>query len=110
MSKFDSGRDEVLYALASANWGEESGNVEAPTGWFASVSISSDDVNGLDDVALEALQLVSTLSVAPEDLVGHFFIRENDQGFVWIHKFDSEAELSSTFQAYEKDYANWDSQ
>lgn len=104
MSKFDSARDEVLYALTTNGWGVDGGDVEAPSNWFASVSISADDVTNLDSVDQE---LVEALDVDPETLVGYFFVQETDQGFVYVTKFETPEELDTLYKAKSADYSDW---
>ncbi|AEQ21007.1 conserved hypothetical protein [Rhodococcus phage E3] len=104
MSKFDSARDEVLHALTTNGWGVDGGDVEAPSNWFASVTISEDDVANLDSVDRE---LVESLDVDPQTLVGYFFVQETDQGFVYVQKFETPEELSTLYQAKSADYLDW---
>ena len=99
--------EAVLQAMVTGGWANESdGNVEAPTGHFARVSNSAAElaevVAAFDDV-ITAYGMDDT-----SELVGHFLITEDSQGFVFITAYDNPIALTRDFQALQDAYALWD--
>lgn len=95
MSKFNSPLDEHAY-LASFDTGYDSGDVSAPTGWFARVDLNLPD----DDTAL-AVQTYGSPFV---------IVREDEQGFVSVIGFPSELERDRAFDRLELAYSLWDAE
>lgn len=110
MSKFDSVRDEILYLMTLELWANESdGNVEAITGWFARVSNSLEDIVSLVDAfGTEAFALDPNFDFS--ELVGHFLIQENSQGFVYVTQYATEAELVTAYRDLETLFSQWDTE
>lgn len=102
--------EAVLQAMITGGWANESdGDVEAPTGHFARVSNSEAEVYG------EPGSIVSTFSdviamygmTDTNELIGHFLVVEDSQGFVTVHAFDDPIALTRLFQQMQDDFAEW---
>ena len=46
----------------------------------------------------------------PEKLIGNFLLKENDQGFVDVTTYASEAELVADYNTLEEYYSLWDAE
>lgn len=112
-TKYDSARDEVIALLADELEGfgrrdDTSGEVEAPTGWFALVTIPDDVDLTADYLGGDYLEeLTNTYGVRPADVAGVHIVTENSQGFVDVTSFDSEAEAREVFDALCAEYSEW---
>jgi hypothetical protein len=116
LGKFSSARDSILEYLCNNGWANESfGDVEAPTGYVYRIS------NTLEEVHIPNTEVTSLLgdwfeenpevTDSPElraELVGHFLVTENSQGFVNVTAFETEKDLLSVFQSLEDEYNEWD--
>lgn len=103
MSKFDSARDELLYAMTLDGWANESsGNVECPTGYFARISNDPQDVPSIRDAFPN-----ETKGMSNAVMVGHYLLRENDQGFVYVSEFSNSVELIRAYRVLESEYSEW---
>lgn len=106
MTKFNSARDELLYAMTLDGWANESdGNVEAPTGFFARISNDPQDVPSIRDAFPN-----ETKGMANSTMVGHFLMKENSQGFVYVTTYPDSVSLIRDFRALEAEFSEWDSQ
>lgn len=103
--------EAVLQAMVTGGWANESdGDVESPQGAFARVSNSEAEVYG------EPGSIVSTFSdviamygmTDTNELIGHFLVREDSQGFVYITSYDNPIALTRDFQQLQDDYALWE--
>lgn len=101
---------EALFdAMVNDGWANESsGNIEAPTGHFARISNSD---NELAEV-LQAFEDVTDDYGMParEDIVGHFLVITDSLGFIHISRYGSEAALIADYRALEAEYNNWESE
>lgn len=107
MPMHDSPRDQVLHAMAQQGWANESdGNVEAPTGWFCRISNALDDVVSIIDAfGLEALEIDPNFDFS--EVIGHFLLVEDDQGFISVFEFESEWHAANAFIAQQRAYLEW---
>jgi hypothetical protein len=96
--KFDSDDHEYLYRCTLDGVCESSGESEAPTGWFAAVSIPPGEA--LDKEHSSDLDLT-------EPPVGHFLLIEDSQGFVYVEKYDTDAALGEAFARRDAEYSRW---
>lgn len=117
LGKYSTARDSILHYLVTNEWGDASdGDVEAPTGWFARIS------NAPAEVHIPNLEITSVLSdwfdANPEvtdseelrtELVGHFLVVENSQGFVSVEEFPTLEALESSYRERELAFYVWDS-
>jgi hypothetical protein len=118
-TKYDSARDEVIALLADELEGygqrdDATGDVDAPTGWFALVTIPADvcltgpAMSGLGIDAIVS-NLANEYGVAPADVAGTHIVTHNSQGFVSVETFDSEEEARAAFECRADHYAEWSS-
>lgn len=115
-TKYDSARDEVIALLADELEGygmrdDTSGNVDAPTGWFALVTIPADIVwSPAADFTGSADDVASEYGVTRDEVIGSHIVTHNSQGFVSVWSFDSEAEARAEFDRLAGEFAEWDDQ
>lgn len=117
LGKYSTDRDSALHFLCASEWSNASfGDVESPTGFIHRIS------NKLEEVHKPNTEITSVLedwftSEEVEDttefrksLVGHFLLVEDNQGFVSVHEYPTEALLIQAFESLEEIYSEWDSQ
>lgn len=94
MSKFANDYDERVYNLTLDGGYDSDGDVEAPTGWFASVTLDDDSAENRDMI----------------EHYGHpyLLVSEDSQGFVTVHAWHTAANLADVFQLQAQQYALWD--
>jgi hypothetical protein len=103
MSKFDSPRDELLYAMTLDGWANESsGDVESPTGFFARISNADNEIAEIRDAFPEESAGISNASI-----VGHFLCLENSQGLWSVIEYESAYLLERTYQEIDRAYGEW---
>jgi hypothetical protein len=118
LGKYSSARDSILHYLCLSEWSNDSfGDVEAPTGYAWRID------NDPADVHIPNSEITSVLSDwfddnpevkdSPElraELVGHFLVVEDSNGFVSVHEYPSGMQLMQTFQSLEETWAEWNAQ
>lgn len=97
--KYASPTDEYLHRLTLDGNFPDSGEAQAPTGWFAAVSLPWG--TAVDE---ELLADIDGLDQAP---IGHYLVREDDQGFIAVTGYVSEAELTEAYDTLDTEYAAW---
>jgi hypothetical protein len=99
--------EAVLQAMISEGWANESdGNVDSPTGHFARVSNSESELPEVVD-AFE--DVITTYGMDDtRELIGHFLVVEDSQGFVHISAYDNPIDLTRDFQELQDAFAKWD--
>jgi hypothetical protein len=103
--KFNSARDSVLYDMSLQGWANESsGDVASNTGYFSRISNTAPELAEVERAFEEELQREG-LNVGA--LEGHYLLVEDDQGFVHVAKFDSEAEVKEEYDALDEAYGDW---
>lgn len=103
LGKFNSDRDELFYAMTLEGWANESsGSVECPTGYFARITNNRPDIEGIRDAFPSESE-----SVSDDDIIGHYLLQENDQGFVSVYQYASEAELLNAYRVLDETYSEW---
>jgi hypothetical protein len=116
-TKYGSARDEVIALLADetegyGQRGDTSGDVDAPTGWFALVVIP-DDVclagPAMSSIGLDAeiAELAGTFGVTPEEIVGVHIVQHSSQGFVSVTTYEDEATARADFNCASHRYNVW---
>lgn len=118
LGKYSSARDSILHYLCTSGWGNDSfGDVEAPTGYVwrisnnpADVHIPNTEVTSLLEEWFEQNNEVTDSPELRKELVGHFLVTENSQGFVSVQQFPSEWALKLVYMSLERDFFKWDSQ
>jgi len=116
LGKFSSARDSILHWLAGVEWcNASSGHVEAPTGWFAKISFLPAEIHipntEITSVLEEWFQDNPEVTDSPElrkELEGFFIVRENEQGFVSVEVFPTEAAMNVAYGALEDAFSEWD--
>lgn len=96
--------ENTLKTLITNGWADvESGDVEAPTGYFAIVTIRQ-------HVTHEELREFNTLCGEDEvyPAAGHYFTLENSYGTLIYLRYDSLEEAQRAFQAHDDAYGLWD--
>lgn len=114
-TKYDSARDEVIALLSDELEGygmrdDMSGDAEAPTGFFALVTIPADvsfPSAPLDGYAYNADTVANEYGVTPAEVAGVHIVTHNSQGFVSVESFGSEAEAREEFDCRAGRYAEW---
>lgn len=115
LGKFSSARDSILSYLTSVGWANDSdGSVEAPTGWFAKISNDPADVHvpntEITSVLADWFEQNPEVVDSPElrkELEGHFLVRENEQGFVYVEEFKWAANRDAAYNRLEREYSEW---
>lgn len=97
LGKFDTLRDEYLYEIWMDGADETSGDVDAPTGCFALIIITADDIPNLR----------ASYGRPVEGIIGNFIMRNNSQGFVWAESYETEAEARTWFEELDGIYGEW---
>ena len=104
--KFNNLTDQMLYRLSIDGWcNESSGSAEAPTGWFARISISLAELPEIVDAFDEPM--AGAGFVETESLIGHHLIIEDGSGPLRVIAYDSEPELRSDYRALTTAYDEW---
>ena len=108
-TKYDSAADEVIALLADemqlGNRDSQTGDVDAPTGWFALVHIPADvDLHESDD---EVAKLASEYGVTVSDVAGSHIVTHNSQGFVYVETFESVQAADDEYACRAGRYAEW---
>jgi hypothetical protein len=98
---------EALFdAMVTGGWANEStGDVESPTGHFARISNAPNELSEIRQAFDDTLTTYG--NVSDEDMTGHFLVVTDSQGFIHIHRFDSETALVHEYRNMEADYADW---
>jgi hypothetical protein len=112
-TKYDSARDEVIALLSDELEGygmrdDTSGDVDAPTGWFALVTIPDDVELSMPTPGDWVAELADTYDVMPAEVAGLHIVTHNSQGFVSVETFETEQEARDTFDCRAARYAEWD--
>lgn len=101
--------EAVLQAMVTGGWANESdGHVDSPQGHFARISNSDAEVHGMGGVAdtfADDIVLYEMASI--DELIGHFLVREDSQGFVHVTEYDNPIDLTRDFHALQDEYALW---
>lgn len=119
LGKYSSARDSILHFLCMSEWANDSnGNSEAPTGYYWRISNTPEDVsinNGEFNSVIEDWFTdnpeVTDSGFLRAELVGHFIVSTNDQGFVMVASgYESEERLIQAYITLEDEFAAWDEQ
>jgi hypothetical protein len=115
LGKFSSARDSILEYLCSNGWATESfGDVEAPTGYVYRISNTIGDVNKrngefnsiMGDWFEQNPEVRDSVALRQE-LVGHFIVTENSQGFVNVTEIATANELAREFDRMAGEFETW---
>lgn len=106
--KFDSPRDEVLYAMTLGEWAcETSGDVQSPSSWFAWMQNTAEELIDIRRTFAETIQRARLADLS--ELVGNFVIVEQNDGFVEVIKFDEKRHAERVYSVLEDIYIAWES-
>ena len=114
LGKYSTDRDNILHAMALADWANESfGDVDSPTGYVWRISNNWEEVKpqnmeitSLLEDQLEAYDIADTPDFR-QSLVGHFLIIEDSNGSVSVHEFETERVLLMHYSTLEAEYEAW---
>jgi hypothetical protein len=115
LGKFSSARDSILEYLCNNGWANDSfGDVEASTGYVYRISNTTSEVNKQNGEFnsvmgdwFEANPEVRDSVALRQELVGHFLVTEDSQGFVRVTQFDTEQELERVYRVEEDAFSKW---
>lgn len=95
--------ENLLRSITSdTSWLEaDSGEVDAPTGWFGVLVITKDDVPNV------RVSFDDADEVSDEDMIGNWLVQINSQGIIYVVNHDTQAEAMNVFDHLETDYTNW---
>lgn len=106
--KFRNGIDEAMYIIVGNGWGDqngETGDVQAPGGWAAKVSIEPNELEELYEASKDELDAAGF--TAPSSLLGYWLVRADNDGFVQADEYDSPGERDADFELIEAQYQAW---
>mgnify|MGYP001791810815 CR=1 FL=1 len=107
--KYSSARDEVLHAMSVQGWANRSdGNVEAPTGFFAIISNSPAELAEVVAAFDEEIEGTEDSDFSTSELVGHFVLVEDSQGFVGVYDYSTELGARVFYDELEDTFSKWD--
>jgi hypothetical protein len=114
LGKYDNEWEDVLHYLCQNGWANEStGNVEAPSGYVWRISNDWESVkpeNGEFNSLMEEWFEQNDVEDSEEfrrALVGHFIVREDNNGLVFLQSFKTEQEMLDAYAKYELDFSEW---
>lgn len=113
--KYDSFRDSALHFLCLSGWGNESaGDTDGYGVYFTRITLGWDDIrpsNGEFNSLIEQWPdyVDSNEAGIPfrTQLIGHYIVSEDSNGFVHVRELGSEAAVKARFDAFAEHYANW---
>lgn len=104
--KFSCPRDELLYNMSLNGWSNDSsGDVQAPTGFFARISNSTDEISEVIEAFDDDLSELARRHA--KELVGHFMLYEDNQGAVGVDVYADHASLLADYEELERTYSAW---
>jgi hypothetical protein len=98
--------EAVLQAMVTGGWANESdGDVSAPTGHFARVSNTIDEMSEVWQAFNEEMSAYGMDDSSV--LIGHYLVVEDSQGNVTVTAYDNPIALTRDFQALQDEFAEW---
>jgi hypothetical protein len=94
--------ENAFKQIITAGWNQRSsGDVEAPTGHFATIPISSVEMPELLDAVFD--------DEPPEVTIdpGYYFAKEDSDGNMWLWCFSTAYEMNAMYARYEREYNEW---
>lgn len=77
---------------------QEDGNVEAPTGWFAVIEATSENI-----AAYASAGNPHASRLTP----GRYLFQQDNDGIVWVHEYRSERRLLADYHRLTRLYTDW---
>lgn len=101
----------VKDVLRNIEMDHESGNVEAPTGWFGARILGEISLAFLwtNERALLESNSFEDIREHDEMLMGNWLVRQDSDGHVSLELHKTEEELEQRFEELEAEYAEWES-
>jgi hypothetical protein len=84
---------------------EFSGDVECPTGFFARMSNTAREVAEIAEAFEEDFKELGLVDI--NELVGHFLLMEDSDGFVSVVKYEDEELLKYDYRRLDDVYCYW---
>jgi hypothetical protein len=94
LGKFSSCLDEAVWQLSMDDSDRATGRTEAH-GHFAAMTFDASEEYKIQDGATVIIP------------AGAYLVEENDQGFVYVVAYDSEAEMIKVFDEHDQRYSEW---
>jgi hypothetical protein len=122
LGKYSSARDSLLHFLCMSDWSNASfGDVEAPTGYVWRITNTENDVFGCfnqKNIEFESIiedwfkenSEVTDCTEFRNELVGHFLVVEDNDGFISVHEYASEELVIQAFDSIEEIFNEWNEQ
>jgi len=115
LGKYSSARDSILHFLCTSEWSNDSfGDVEAPTGYVWKISNDPADVHipntEITSVLEEWFIANPEVTDSPElraELVGHFLVTEDSQGFIGVTEYPTANLLAVAYESLEGIFSEW---
>jgi hypothetical protein len=93
--------ENAFKQIITAAWSQKSdGHVEAPTGHFATIPISANEMQELVDAVFDG-ELGITIDP------GYYFAKEDSAGNMWLWSFSTAYEMNAMFERYRREYEEW---
>lgn len=113
--KYDSYRDSALHYLTLAGWGNEStGNTDDYGVFLTRIGNTWDDVKPTNTEFQSVIEdwpdYEDAVALYPEfftQLIGHFIVSEDSQGFVHVRHYVHEDEAKERYDQFAEHYAQW---
>lgn len=113
--KYDSYRDSALHFLCNAGWGNEStGNTDGYGVYLTRIGNTWEDVKPSNTEFLSVIEdwpdYEDATALYPQfftQLIGHFIVSEDSQGFVHVRHYVDEAEVKRRYDQFAEHYNEW---
>lgn len=102
--------DNFFKSATAGGWANESsGDVEAPTGWFAKMTVLPTEVASVIEAFQDEFNEIELRE--PDkitELTGFFGCEITNLGFIWVYRFASQSDLDEWYQAKVDEFDAWD--
>lgn len=100
--------EAVLQAMVTGGWANESdGDVDSPQGAFARVTNEPAELGEVQGAFNDVMRMYGWNEDDAKQLIGHFLVREDSQGFVDITSYDNPIQLTRDYQQLQDAYSLW---
>ena len=107
MGKFPNDTVEALHRWSLNGFCDNSGNVEAPTGWYCRIDVDAGVLRQINDETVANL-VDNPLQYDPDELLGYWMLYEDNQGFVDAERFPNAPQRDRVWDRLERQYGTWD--
>lgn len=109
-TKYSCPRDEILGEMGLQGWANaSSGDVASPTGYFERITNTPEELAEVEQAFEDVIARMRQYGFTADELLGHFLLVHDDQGFVGVHEYDTHEELVQRFEELEEAYSEWGS-